>query len=90
MRMSVLERRLQVLVDQRRFALLEQESRLTGRSVGSIVRAAIDDHFAVDVDAARRAEAAARFLAYPGDPRPGADWDQLKAEYEADLASRFE
>jgi hypothetical protein len=85
MSMSVLERRLQVLVDQRRYSLLEQESKRTGRSVGSIVREALDRHFDVGADQARRAEAAARILAYPGDEGPGEDWADMKAAYEADL-----
>lgn len=89
MSMSVLERRLQVLVDQQRFALLERESRRTGRSIGSIVREALDEHFVADDATARRRAAAARLLAYPPDPGPGVDWGTMKTEYDADLESHL-
>jgi hypothetical protein len=85
MRMSVLERRLQVLLDERRYALLAQESRNSGRSVGAIVRDAIDARYADDDLAARRRAAAARLLAWRGDDGPQEDWADMKKAYEDDL-----
>jgi len=52
---------LHVLIDEERHARLTEESKRTGRSVGDIVRSAIDLHFDEERDQARRA-AAARFL----------------------------
>lgn len=78
--MSVLERRLQILIDRERFARLEAESRETGRSIGSIVRAAIDLHFdSASADAARAA-AAHRLLEATSSPA-GAEpaWAESKA-----------
>ena len=41
MLMSVMERRLQLLLDQERFAKVEAEARASGRSVAAIIREAI-------------------------------------------------
>jgi hypothetical protein len=85
MSMSVLERRLQVLLDERRFAMLAQESKRTGRSVGSIVREALDEHFAVTDIAAQRAAAAEWLLARPAGTGPAEDWADMKKVYDDDL-----
>lgn len=81
--MSVLEKRLQVLLDADRFARLEAESRSTGRSVGAIVRGAIDLHFAHLGAEATRAAAAHRLLELT-DATSGAepDWAETKALLE--------
>ncbi len=78
--MSALERRLQVLIDDERFARLEAESRGTGRSVGAIVRGAIDVHFAAADGVSVRSSAAHRLLArsiVPHGVEP--DWAESKA-----------
>lgn len=83
--MSLLERRLQVLLDADRFARLEAESRSTGKSVGSIVRGAIDLHFAAEDAVDVRAAAAARLLAATEQPvgvEP--EWRESKAALMAD------
>ncbi|MBN9376661.1 MAG: hypothetical protein J0I40_14990 [Cellulomonas sp.] len=85
--MSALERRLQVLVDEQRFALLETESRRTGRSVGAIVRGAIDDHFAVADIAAQRAAAIEWLLARPAGDGP--DWSDTKKALDAEIEARL-
>lgn len=81
--MSTLERRLQVLLDEERFELLAAESRRSGRSVGSIVRSAIDVHFSTAHVAAGRAAAAHRLLSreFTGSEP---DWVQSKAAIVAD------
>jgi hypothetical protein len=85
--MSVLERRLQVLLDEQRFALLAEESSRTGRSVGSIVRLALDQHFAVADVAAQRAAAAEWLLARPAGTGPS--WDETKKELEDEIEARL-
>lgn len=83
--MSVLERRLQVLLDEQRFALLTDESRRTGRSVGAIVRDAIDRHFELADVASQRAAAVAFLLAQPAGEGPAEDWADAKKAYDDDL-----
>ena len=79
---SVLERRLQILLDPIQYERLEAEARRRSMSVGATVRAAIDVFLSDDVvrrDAARRA-----LLAI--DPQPAADPDFDK---DAILADAF-
>lgn len=83
MSMSVLERRLQILIDNERYALLENEASSRGASVATVVREAIDAHFATD--AGRRATAAQSLLgSSPTSEEPEPDWAQSKAELLAD------
>lgn len=80
--MSVLERRLQILLDPVQYERLEAEARRRSLSVGATVRAAIDVFLSDDVvrrDAARRA-----LLAI--DPQPASDPDFNK---DAVLADAF-
>lgn len=84
--MSVLEKRLQVLLDEGRFAQLAHESASTGRSVGAIVRSAIDLHFATGEAAAARSAAARRLLTSTSNATgTEPDWEQSKAALVADL-----
>ena len=89
--MSTRERRLHVLIDEERHARLTEEARRTGRSVGDIVRSAIDLHFDEERDQARRA-AAARFLLATADTDegPGETWEEMLAIQEAELDRRFQ
>lgn len=88
--MSKLEKRLQILLDEDRFDRLSSESRVTGRTVGAIVRSSIDLHFASSTAVAERA-AAARFLldstAEPQGSEPA--WRESKAALEEDLDTKF-
>ncbi len=85
--MSYLEKRLQILLDQERFAKVEEEAARSGRSVAAVIREAIDLRFAPD--ASVRASAAAAFLALTEEPvGPGEDWADVKAAMTADLARR--
>jgi hypothetical protein len=73
----MLTRRLQVLLDDRRYRRLRVEARARRASVGALVREAIDKAFPVSLDrkrAAARAILSARPMALPTDIR------QLKAE----------
>lgn len=56
--MPVFERRLQILLDEERCAVVESETARPGRSVAAVIREAIDVRFSSDV--AVRAAAATR------------------------------
>ncbi len=77
--MCMLERRLQILLDQARFDRVSAEAARRGASVASVIREAIDRAYPVDADA--RAAAAASVLAAPDMPVP--DARQLRAELDA-------
>lgn len=81
MRMATLTRRLQVRLDERRFARLEAEARVRGTTVASIVRESLD--LAFPPAELSGSEAAARFLAR--EPIPLEDWSAVKAEIEDSL-----
>jgi broad specificity phosphatase PhoE len=69
--MHMLERRLQVLIDEDRYRRLRAEARRRGTSVGQLVREAIDSAFASDLARKRRAAKAildAEPMPVPEDP----------------------
>ncbi len=74
--MSLLERRLQVLLSTEEYARIEGVARVGHRSVGSVVREAIRDF--LDRDTAARTRALEQLLAMPPDDVPGEDWTQTK------------
>jgi hypothetical protein len=76
MRMSVLERRVQILVDQARYERLERAASAESRSVASIIREAIDMY--LQSDAGANARALASLLDMPTDSAPGQDWEDSK------------
>lgn len=78
MSMSGLTRRLQILLDEDRYARLERVARRRGASVATIVREAIDAAF--PDEGPDRAEAARRIL--DAEPIPVSDWPWLKKEIE--------
>ncbi len=85
--MSILERRLQILLDQARYSKVEEEAARSGRSVAAVIREAIDLRFAPGASA--RSAAAADFLAMTGSPtEPGEEWSDAKSAMAADLARR--
>lgn len=85
--MSVMERRLQLLLDRARFDLVEREASQSGRSVAAVIREAIDWRFAGDVE--RRRAAAAHLLRDTEDVAGDEpDWGETKAAIERDLARR--
>ena len=77
--MSMLERRLQILLDEARYQRVAAEARDRGVSVASVVREAIDR--ALPATGPQRREAARRILAAPDMPVP-ADPSALRAELD--------
>jgi hypothetical protein len=74
--MATMNRRLQILMDEQRYALLEQESRRTGRAIAGLIRDAIDGRYGVDLEARR----AAFECILAAEPMPVEDWDVMKRE----------
>lgn len=77
--MCMLTRRLQVLLDDRRYRRLRAEARARRASVGALVRLAIDKAFPVSLErkrAAAKAILSASPMALPADIR------ELKAELD--------
>lgn len=74
--MATMTRRLQVLLDEERYALLERESQRTGRPVAELVRAAVDSRYGTDRTA--RQAAFQQILAAEG--MPVEDWDVMKRD----------
>ncbi len=77
--MCMLERRLQILIDEGRYRRLVRASRETNKSVSAIIRDAIDR--ALPSDAAKKKAAAEAILAADPIPVP-ATVEELKAEIE--------
>lgn len=88
--MSALERRLQVLLDDARYERLAREAEVSGRSVGAVVRQAIDTCFPADGD--RRHAAGMRLLqvSLDADGTPAEpDWADIKDDPARELESRL-
>jgi hypothetical protein len=82
--MSLMERRLQLLLDQARYDLVEAEASRTGRSVAAVIREAIDYRFQDDAEARRGAgERLLGRTATPDGVEP--DWAESKAALMDDL-----
>jgi len=83
--MSVMERRLQLLLDEERYSRVAREAQESGRSVAAVIREAIDFRF--DGAADQRA-AALRFLLTMTDTtsaEPEPDWAESKKAIEDDI-----
>ena len=80
--MHMLNRRLQVLVDEDRYERLARESERVGAPVGELVRRAIDHEFPRGGREAERQRAGRELLAMPPPPGPGPepDWEDQKRE----------
>jgi hypothetical protein len=77
----MLNRRLQVLVDDERFERLARESERIGAPVGELVRRAIDHKFPGVGPGAERERAGRELLAMPPPPgSPEPDWEDQKRE----------
>lgn len=76
----MLNRRLQVLVDDERFERLARESQRSGAPVGELVRRAIDNEFPRSGDPGGRERAGRELLAMTPPPGPEPDWEQQKRE----------
>lgn len=78
-------RRLQILVDDERYARLEAEAERRGSSVAAVVRQAIDVSLSDEVTLRRLA--ADRLL--DAAPAPVGEWDEVKGQLGADLDARY-
>jgi hypothetical protein len=78
----MLNRRLQVLVDDERYLLLARESERIGAPIGELVRRAIDREFSQGGPGAEREEAGRALLSMPPPPGDGPepDWEIQKRE----------
>lgn len=86
--MHMLNRRLQVLVDDARFERLAEESRRSGAPVGELVRRAIDHEFPAVGEQAERELAGRALLEMPPPPGgPEPNWEHQKREM-LDAAAR--
>jgi predicted DNA-binding protein len=83
--MSVMERRLQLLLDQARYDRVAAEAARTGRSVAAVIREAIDARFPAGDDA--RARALDSFLDLT---QSGQGEVESWAEVKRDLADRLD
>jgi hypothetical protein len=80
--MHMLNRRLQVLVDDARFERLAEESKRSGAPVGELVRRAIDHEFPATGRQEERERAGRELLAMAPPPGKGPepDWEDQKQE----------
>jgi len=85
MSMSVLDRRLQVLVHPDQYAQLEQAAAARGCSVATIVRAAVEAY--LDPGGPERRRAARAFLDADIDAGAGRSWEEMKDDYDRDWHS---
>lgn len=76
-----LDRRLQILLEERQHALLQREADRRGTSVAALIREAVDRVYGPGAD--RQAAAAALLAA---EPMPVDDWDTMKQELLDDLS----
>lgn len=75
--MSPLTRRTQILLDDERHEAVRRRAQASGVSVGALIRQAIDEMVARDVDRrAARMEAGANFLA--AEPMEIGDWSEVE------------
>lgn len=87
--MSVLERRLQILLDAGRYERLAAEAVRSGRSVAAVIREAIDLRFPDDRrDARSRAARELLRLTEQATGAQGEDPEDLKAAYADELAAK--
>jgi hypothetical protein len=91
--MSVMEKRLQLLLDAHRWELVSQAAAAGQRSAASVIQEAIGVYFG-DADADDlRAAAAREFLELTASPLPGdvaQDPHELKAEREGDADAWYD
>ena len=83
----MLNRRLQILIDDDRYERLQREAARAGAPVGELVRRAIDREYPSQPTG--RAEAADYLLGLPVDAGREPDWEDQKAEMLDDLDRRL-
>ena len=82
MRMSVLNRRVQVLFDPGEYALLEAEARRRHRSVGALVRESVRHGLSQHADEKRATLARLLERADSSPGSPVGDWKEVKDGFE--------
>lgn len=83
--MPEMTRRLQVLLDERRYEMLQRAAQRSGASVASLIREAVEQTYGTDED--RRA-AVDRFLS--AEPVAVSDWVDEKRELRESFYGRSE
>ncbi|MFP5345575.1 MAG: CopG family transcriptional regulator [Actinomycetes bacterium] len=87
--MSAMEHRLQLRLDDERYAAVEAEARRSGRSVAAVIREAIDYRYLPD--AARRRQAGRRLLAVStGRQEREPDWEDAMIACDRELEQHLE
>lgn len=74
--MSTMTRRLQILIDESRYELLERESQRTGRSIAELIRESVDAVYGLD----RTARRSALESILAEEPMPVDDWEIMKQD----------
>ncbi|MDO5504318.1 MAG: antitoxin [Actinomycetia bacterium] len=88
--MSLLEKRLQLLLDVGRYERIAAEADRSGRSVAAVIREAIDFRFPDDGDTGRiQAARDLLDLTATAGPEPGEGPADLKAAYDARLDAKL-
>jgi hypothetical protein len=83
--MSVMEKRLQLLLDADRFRLVHSEATRSGRSVAAVIREAIDYRFSGTDERSAGLQA---FLDLTEQPAgAGLDWATIKSSLDDDLSA---
>lgn len=88
--MAVLERRLQLLLDEQRYARVSEEAARRGASVATVIRDAIDLAYPSGYDV--RVASVRKLLASAVDELADLDdaaWAETRAAMEAELVERF-
>lgn len=86
---TLLERRLQLLLDQERYDRVAQEAERTSRSVAAVIRSAIDIAYPGDVQI--RMRSADRFLELSRESGSSSaeTWEEIKAGIEDEIEERL-
>ena len=84
--MSVMERRLQLLIDLERYARVEDEARRSGRSVSAVIRTAIDVAYPGEVEVRVGALRSLLEIGARSQEAPEEAWEIIKESLERDVA----
>ena len=84
--MSVMERRLQLLIDLERYARVEDEARRSGRSVSAVIRNAIDIAYPGEVEVRVGALRSLLEIGARSQEAPEEAWEIIKESLERDVA----
>ena len=82
--MSVMERRLQVLLDQERYRRVEEEAQRSSRSVSAVIRGAIDVAYPPEDEGRKAALQMFVDLGSAASEGPEEEWASIKDSFERD------